>query len=293
MNGSFLRNWKVLGLSLILLSFDSLIGCVSVKLPPKPVDPVGSQITFMMPRPGSFIFYVQGIVNGIPKTFVLDTGAANTSLAKDDQTQNFQSIQKINGCDQVMTNHFQAAGVQRAGMRLLRCPTEVNTLGIDMLYNLVVSFSFTRATFASIPTLPINQIALPLRRSGTRQIEVPAQIASIPTLALFDTGSEYTVIDRNFVNAHTEFFKPGPVDSVMVTDFMGNKNESRLFQLKETLKIGNLEFKDQLIAAFPFSQSLKSQMDNAIVILGTSTIAAADWFFDLKTNMWTGNLRTH
>jgi hypothetical protein len=293
MNDSFLRIWKVLSLVLVSLSLDSLIGCVSVKLPPKPVDPVGKQITFMMPHAGSFIFYVQGIVNGIPKTFVLDTGAANTSLANDDQSKNLQSVQKVNGCDQVITNNFQAAGVQRPGMKLLRCPRDMNILGIDMLYHLVVSFSFTHATFASIPTLPINEIALPFRRSASRQIEVPAQIASMPSLALFDTGSEFTVIDRNFVNAHPEFFKPGPVDSVMVTDFTGNKNESRLFQLKEPLKIGNLEFKNQLVASFPFSQTLKNQMDNATVILGTSTIAAADWFFDLKTNMWTGNLRTH
>jgi hypothetical protein len=271
----------------------------------------GNKIGFTTPTETSFEFFVRAMVNGQYREFQLDTGSYMSSVLSDARTESLPQIKKIKysgfamipqECDQVKIAEFESAGFARKDVPVLRCRSGArnNILGFDLLNGQIWSIDFSGDEFSRLPSMPADKAlsALPIKRGPDGHLELPIRFGNISGSAIFDTGCGITVIDSQVVAANLKLFKPftvavaGKIKNVdtEAIDGTGHPIKGSLYFL-EGLQIGSLKLGSQLIVAFPFSEIVKNKMDSAIMIIGSNTMVAADWIFDLKNNLWTASPR--
>jgi hypothetical protein len=249
-------------------------------------------------------FYVRADVNGVPKKFFLDTGAARSAVTVDAETRTLKGLGPLSfggvglkpqKCDSVVVGDVAVAGVHQRNMPMARCGSELaaasDMLGIDAFQNRRVSFDFTRAEISLQATPPATGLQK-MRRGAFGYIELPVTIGNDVEWAVFDTGCGMTVVDRSIVDRQPQSFKPvttdvdGQVKPVFwsFSDSTGQNVEGQLY-LAEHLNIGDFALNEQLVTVVSFSQKLKDIIHSSLVI-GANTMLAANWYFDLKANLW-------
>ena len=223
------------------------------------------------------------------RTFLVDTGAARTSIRTDADSAGYPSLGRVEArgasgeprwVDEVQPEVFRLGDLALEVPRLRR--GEHDILGLDLLGQRTLVIDLTAASLTLGAELTGDRRSL--RRLKRGHVTLPITLGGHETLALFDTGADSSVIDAAFVAAHPErFTRVGSEDGY---DAHGVKIPSEVLEL-DTAQVGPLELRSLRLAAFPFSDDMRDGLEGAPLVLGNDVIQRARWGLDLATAVWT------
>ena len=111
---------------------------------------------------------------------------------------------------------------------------------------------------------------------------VPAKIGDENVAAMFDTGAPLTMVTKAFYLKHSRTFtklEKNP-DEPQLT-----KMGLELYSLNDPIVVGDKELGRGYVYVY-WAPNLKKFANNVEVILGYNHLINADWYFDLKNNVW-------
>lgn len=240
---------------------------------------------------------VDGTIEGKKYRFLLDTGAARTSVKFDDYTSTFECIQKNNSSgvfakgsyDLITVPYIELGPILKRNFTLARKSENSsdirNLIGMDLLKDFCFRFFFDE-----------NRVSVDATEEGGNDYTlqelflgkkfhpyVNVQFEKLKAKAVWDTGAGITIIDINFIKKHPGFFQE--IGQSIGTDSTGAKKETPMFTMLATT-IGNIEFPPHKVAGVDLSyvnSTTKVPMD---AILGYSTLSKANWLFDFPQRKW-------
>jgi predicted aspartyl protease len=241
--------------------------------------------------------FVDGAIGGRPYRFLLDTGAARSSVRYDDYTATFASVGTdtssgvfASGSQDLITVPSLTLGrITRVPHTLVRAAQgdagRQNLIGMDLLKDLRCHFRFDERRVevdeaeaeegsAAFEELFLDQRAHPY---------VPVQLGDVSASAVWDTGASMTVVDTNFI-ARTPGFFPAAGQSTG-TDSTGARQETPMYMMAAAT-IGGYTFPTQRVAAVDLARvnaTLERPMD---LIVGYNLYSSAHWLFDFPRRRW-------
>ena len=248
-------------------------------------------LTLRPTEPGKYVPELTVDVDGNQKIFMLDTGAASSSIAIDEHVVSYPSLGaaeskgasgKIKECDYVQPEKMRLGEHVFAKTRITRC--DGSLLGLDRLKEFVFQIDLKGKRINLLKGLSNTAKIYPIRRLSPGHITISAKLGDDLVDALFDTGADTTVIDTMYVKKHIDKFKL--LRSEEGTDAHGNKIPSNIYQCS-SVQLGDLVLKDVEMAAFDFGDYLRGKMEGSPIMLGINVISNASWSFDLNNNRWT------
>jgi hypothetical protein len=238
---------------------------------------------------------VEGSVGNHPYRFLLDTGAAISSLRFDDYTAGFASAEQ-NHSSGVFARHSEdlitvpdlAVGpLSRPDFTLVRQSREAgdtrNLVGMDFLkdYRLHFLFNEQRVLVDPAPDSGWNFEALVMDNRAHPYL--PMSWGEITAHAVWDTGAGVTIVDMNFVRKNPSFFEE--IGGGTGTDSTGTQMETPLFAMTAPV-IGKTPFPPLKVAGVELgavNSRIEIPMD---FILGYNVLVKADWYFDFPARKW-------
>lgn len=239
---------------------------------------------------------VDGTVGGRPYRFLLDTGTARTCVRLDAHTAGFARVGSSDssglfgrGTDDLVTapsielgpiarTNFPVARVARAD------PAVANLIGMDLLgdHRCHVRFDEHRVV-VDPPEEPGGGAtrALFLDRVGHPYVDV--RFGDIAAAAVWDSGAGITIADLTFVRRHPALFRE--TGRSRGTDATGATMETPMLSMAAAT-IGDRAFPPHTVAGVDLSgvnATIDAPMD---LILGYSTLAKANWWFDFPGRRW-------
>lgn len=239
---------------------------------------------------------VDGLVAGRPYRFLLDTGAAQTSLVHDELTSTFASSGRVEssgvfaaGTDESITIPSLRVGpIHVEDFVAVRAAagsaSERGLIGMDLLRDHCCVFRFgeARVHLAPGPTAEeglFEKLILDARSHPYIEVRVGPATAA----AVWDTGASMTVVDGSFVQRHPEHFAPAGTSTG--TDSSGVTMETPVFTMAQAV-IDGRTFAPHKVAAVDLSRvnaTIEIPMD---MILGYTTLRQADWLMDFPGRRW-------
>lgn len=242
-------------------------------------------------KPGVFLARIEVVVDGESRNFLLDSGAAISSIESDEFTKKYPTFgsRKSKGvsgiskeCD-VIQPQVLSFGLQKILKPYLqRC--DRNILGIDIFGNRVFQVSLKSKRLNYLSELPEGIASEKVRKLSPGHITIPIRIEKVIVDVLFDTGADTTIADQQFVEKYPELFEM--VRNEDGFDVHGNKIPSRVYEVKN-LSVGTLNLINVEMAAFDYGDFLREKMEGASIILGNNVISKGRWSFDLNSENWT------
>lgn len=240
---------------------------------------------------------VEGRIGGKSYRFLLDTGAARSSVKLDDYTSQFASTEQINSSgvfarssdDLVSVPSLEVGPISRNRFSMARVPERhpawANLIGMDLLKDFCCHFYFdeNRVSIDAKDDLEGTGVLQELFLDKKFHPYVEVRFGAVTAKAVWDTGSGMTIVDTTFTNRHPELFRV--VGHSSGTDSTGAQQETPMFVMSEA-SIGNHSFPPQRIAAVDLSSvnsTIEMPMD---LILGYSTLRQANWWFDFPRRKW-------
>lgn len=239
--------------------------------------------------------FVDGTVGGFPYRFILDTGAATSSITFDDYTSTFQCAEKrgtsgvfsASGQELIRVPVIELGPICKRDVLLNRAenshPVRANLIGMDLLKDFCCHFFFDeqRVVVQDEPDfgLPLQELLLDKKLHPY----VTLQFEEIKATAVWDTGAGITLADMNFIKKHPAFFQE--VGHSQGTDSTGTRRETPLFIMASSL-IGNEAFSPHKVVGVDLSH-VNSRTDIPMdLILGYTTLRQANWLFDFPRRRW-------
>jgi hypothetical protein len=249
-------------------------------------------------------------VAGRPYRFVLDTGAACTTMAPDAYTSALpvSGRGRSHGAFAPTSDPFVTVTDLRAGpMHVTELkvalaegnwPGAPNLLGMDVLRRYRCHFRFGRGVVEVGPEAgteagteagaEAGQAAAPvtmndLWTSAACHPHVDVEWPGVTAHACWDSGAGITVVNRDFWLAHRELFDE--TGTVTGTDVGGARRETTMLRMSRSV-IGCREFgahKAVVVDLTAANSSLERPMD---LILGYPAWRQADWLFDFPARKW-------
>ncbi len=127
----------------------------------------------------------------------------------------------------------------------------------------------------------------PFSITSEKQIILSVPVGGVPLAAVFDTGSNATIVDVNFAKDPRNGFVlvPGS-DKSYAGCSTGSKREVALYRAAG-LQIGNVSLAGRDFVAFDLSDLRKNLGNDQVeMILGYDVISRFDWTFDWKSRTW-------
>lgn len=242
--------------------------------------------------------FVRGTIDGRQYWFLLDTGAAITSIKFDDYTAGFDCISKrvssglFEGCtdDLIIVPTIELGPISKQNFMIARIPKgnpEIrNLIGMDFLKTYRCHFLFDehRVTINTEDDLVSDCRFQTLTLGQAFHPYVEVQFGTHKAQAVWDTGAGITVVDMGFIQAHAAFFQEVGV-STTGTDSTGSTRKTPMFIMAKAV-IGSYEFPPHKVAGVdmsPISDRADIPMD---LVLGYSTLSKANWVFDFPRRKW-------
>ncbi|MBI5670955.1 MAG: clan AA aspartic protease [Chloroflexi bacterium] len=241
--------------------------------------------------------FVDGTIDGHAYRFLLDTGAARTSVALDGYTATFPAVEKDStsgvfaaSSDDLITVPGIAVGaISRQNFTVARAtermPNATNLIGMDLLKDYRCHFRFDENRVVVDGTLEreadANFHELLFDRKFHPYLDV--QFEGIRASAVWDTGASITVVDINFIQRYPAFFEAAGHSTG--TDSTGTQVETPMFSMSAA-RIGPHIFPPHRVAGVDLSAvnaRIEVPMD---LILGYSTLSKANWLFDFPQQRW-------
>ena len=240
---------------------------------------------------------VDGMIGGNSYRFLLDTGAARSSVALDDYTSQFASTEQITSSgvfasdsnDLISVPSIEVGPISRNLLTMARVaerqPARANIIGMDLLKDFCCHFYFDENRVSIDAKDDLEDIGAVQELVFDKKFHpyVDVRFGALTANAVWDTGSGMTVVDTTFTNRHPDLFRVEGHSSG--TDSTGAKQETPMFVMSEA-SIGNRVFPSQRIAAADLSSvnsTIELPMD---LILGYSTLRLANWWFDFPRRRW-------
>ncbi len=240
---------------------------------------------------------VDGRIGGRPYRFLLDTGAARTSVARDDYTFSYASSEQNASSgvfaptrdDLITVPSIEVGPIRRKNFTLVRAanphPGIRSLIGMDLLKDWCCDFRFdeNRVLMDANPASGVEAWQ-DLLFDARFHPYVDVRFGTAAARAVWDTGASLTVVDTNLIEKHPALFQAAGHSTG--TDATGSSAETPMFVMAEAV-IGGQTFPPGRVAGVDLAQvnaSLEIPMD---LILGYSTIRQANWLFDFPRRKWT------
>jgi hypothetical protein len=237
---------------------------------------------------------IDGTVDGRPRRFLLDTGAARSRVLVDPYTGSLAAVgnEASYGAVAEATDELVRISELAVGPLLARDlavvrvaaeqPGASDLLGMDILVGSCCSFDLAQRRLR-IEASPHPDAELPLIMDERKHCYVELEWTDARAQACFDTGAGLTIVDQAFIDKHPGLFEPA--ETSIGTDATGASVETPLFLMAGPV-IGGAQFTAHTVAAIdlaPVNATLDLPMD---LILGYPTIRQAIWIFDFPARCW-------
>ncbi len=239
--------------------------------------------------------YVDGTIAGRPYRFLLDTGAATSSVVWDDYTSEFGSIEKHDSSgvfarhsdDLIIVPSIEIGPVSKHNFMLARMAApnsqRRNLIGMDLLKDFCCHFYFDENRVSVDATKEDSYDFQELVLDNRFHPYIDVRFGTVKASAVWDTGSGITVVDTNFIKEHPAFFQQA--GQSVGTDSSGSTMETPMFLMSAAV-MGNQTFPPHRVAGVDFSHvnsTIEIPMD---LVLGYSTLSKANWLFDFPRRKW-------
>lgn len=245
-------------------------------------------------EPAAAEVLVDGTLDGRPRRFLLDTGAARSQILADPYTADMATVshEASFGAVAETTNELIRISELSVGPLLARDldvvrvaadqPGARDLLGMDVLASACCRFDLVRQRLR-VEASPHPDATLPLTMDERKHCYVELGWTDARAQACFDTGAGLTVVDQAFIDKHPLLFEPA--GSSTGIDATGASIETPMFLMAGPV-IGGAQFAAHAVAAIdlaPVNATLDLPMD---LILGYPAIRQASWIFDFPARRW-------
>jgi gag-polyprotein putative aspartyl protease len=237
---------------------------------------------------------IDGAVDGRPRRFLLDTGAARSQLIADPHTADLatvrieashgaiaETVNVLVRIPELAIGPLHARDIEVARVSAQQ-PGVHDLLGMDVLASACCRFDLAHRRLR-IEASPNPDATLPLIMGERKHCYVELDWTNAQAQACFDTGAGMTVVDRSFIEEHPRLFEAAGTSAG--TDATGAYVEMPMFLMAGPV-IGGTQFASQTVAAIdlaPANARLDLPMD---LILGYPIIRQASWLFDFPARRW-------
>ena len=234
------------------------------------------------------LFCVDGTVSGTRHRFVLDSGSPSTQIADPGAVISGSVVGEDTGeglfgrapVERVELSDLTVPGLTAGGRTVARLRTggagARSLLGLDVIGQHALLLHGPAAT---LHTTVAGGLAahLPLERGPRGHCYLPVVLPGGRVVrALWDTGADITVVDRELVTSHPELFTA--VRSASGTDAMGATMVTDVCRL-EGYWIADVPFASHLVAVADLPEPME-------MVLGYPTMRQAIWSMDLPSGRW-------
>jgi gag-polyprotein putative aspartyl protease len=240
---------------------------------------------------------VEGTVAGRAYRFVLDTGAARTTMLADEYTTGLRSVGADKGHGAfgavsetlVTVTDLSVGPMHSASLNVARAdgagPGE-HLLGMDVIGRYRCHFRFADSVVDVGPSEGGNARGadLEIGRRGHCYVDVSwAQAPGVSAYANWDSGAGITIVHEGFWLAHRELFRE--TGTTEGTDASGTQLRTPLLQVSGAV-IGQRSFGPHKAAVVDLSAANATLERPMELILGYPTLSQADWVFDFPARKW-------
>lgn len=247
-------------------------------------------------EPGAAEVYVEGMVNGQPRRFLLDTGAAQSSVQSDAQTgplpiygtNHSSGVFAPMQDDVVLLDAIELGPIRRHEFPVTRVQGDPagrgDLIGMDLLREHCCHFRFDQHTLLIDGPLERGPSAWePLRFDSRFHPYVEVTCGAETARAVWDSGASLTVADLTFIRQHPALFTESGASTG--TDASGAQVETAMFAMA-AVQLGGVQFPPHRVAAVDLSAvnaTLEIPMD---LIIGYNLYHQANWLFDFLNRRW-------
>ena len=241
--------------------------------------------------PDAAVVLVDGWVGERAYPFLLDTGAATTTLQADPYTAAFPTVGTRDSGG--VFARYEEELVKAPPIRVGPLSSEAlvvsrttsgglfNLLGMDVLGAHRLEFRFAESSVL-VDEPPRTVSARPLLTSGAGHPFVPVHWGSREARAVWDTGASMTVVDARFIAGHPADFAPAGASTG--TDSSGAQRATPAFTMTGAT-VGDVMLAPHRVAAVDLA-GLNGSGRPVDLILGYNSIRQATWLFDFPAARW-------
>ncbi len=242
---------------------------------------------------------VDGTIGNRPYRFLMDTGAAMTSIIEDDYTAALEktvtresaSAFSKSAQELAIAPDISLGPIHETNLPVARFPSGTpgrrNLIGMNLLKDHSLLFDFKRNRVEVDPPAPFPADALrPLTLSSKSHPYVELDFAGVIATAVWDSGAGLTVVGQGFIDNNPGLFRH--IGTSRGTDSTGTSAETPMMVMK-ACRIGGLRFNAQRVAAVDLSNIRGGAEIPMDMILGYNCLKQAGWFFDFPKKLWSVN----
>lgn len=241
--------------------------------------------------------FIEGLIEGQPYRFLLDTGAARSAVVGDSLLINYTSRGSVESSgsfgrstqeEWISVPGLSIGPIQRKPFSLVRLPSRdgaKNLLGMDFLRHYALHFCFSDALLIVNPQVELRQdspfIDLYLDKGAHPYVDVALNSSQLS--AVWDSGAGMTVVDLAVISKHPELFT-----QVGESKGMDSTGASQMTPVLEMAKvtIGGCVFESHKVVGVDLS-AVNATLDRPMdMILGCNLLQRADWLFDFPNHRW-------
>ncbi len=227
-------------------------------------------------------------MSGARHRFVLDSGSPTTQISDPDAVISASVVGEDTGeglfgrapVERIVLSDLTVPGLTAGRRTVARLRTggagARSLLGLDVLGDHALLLNGPEGT---LHTTVAGGLAasLPLERGTRGHCYLPVALPGGRVVrALWDTGADITVVDRELVTSHPELFTA--VRSASGTDSMGATMVTDVCRL-EAFSIADVRFASHLVAVADLPEPME-------MVLGYTTLRQAIWSMDLPSGRW-------
>lgn len=240
---------------------------------------------------GGALVLADGWIGDRRYRFLLDTGAATTSVISDPYGQTFpvQGCRPSGGVFESYIDELVAipplivGPICKAGLVVARNPASLlyPTLGMDVLqaYRLEFRFAEGLVVVGDDERAPRGY---PLTTSAGGHPLIEVALGDATALSVRDTGSSITVVDPRLIASRPSHFSR--IGSSSGTD-SGGATESHPMCVMSGAEIGGIPLAAHVVAVVDLA-NLGGTTSGIQAILGYTSLVQTDWLFDFPSLRW-------
>jgi predicted aspartyl protease len=248
-------------------------------------------------EPGAAAVMVDGSIGPQPYRFLLDTGAATTTVVFDEVTANFPVTGKKDSSgvfgkssdDLIKVPMLTVGPISNRDIQIARLPPGAkargNLLGMDVLKDACWHFDFAAGVASRITVSESGQERRweELEMDDKSHPHVRVRLERETFAAVWDTGAGVTVVDASLQEMHPECFRPAGSSSG--TDSSGETMETDMWWL-QGLTLGGRTFPPHKVASVDLTH-VNAQIKRPMhLALGFTTLILSEWWMDFSGMRW-------